>query len=38
MFLHLQYVVESADLLVPEERVGHPDLARVSHCQVADLV
>ena len=31
-------VVELSDLLVPEERVRHPDLARVSEGEVADLV
>ena len=31
-----QDVVEGSDLLVPEERVRHPDLAGVREGQVAD--
>ena len=30
-------VVEGTDLLVPEESVGHPDLAGVGHRQILDL-
>ena len=29
--------VEPPDLLVPEEGVGHPDLAGVRHCEIFDL-
>ena len=33
-----QDVVEGSDLLVPEERVRHPDLAHVGQSQVFDFI